>query len=138
IGALMRSIFTADWFYHEKNIGQQIKSPIGFIAGLQHTFDIEFIQGESLIYLQKILGQTLLAPRNVAGWPEGREWIDSSTLMFRTKLAETIFDAAQLTEEAKDSGDAMDPSNTSKKPGKIEARIPWDRFAGNFSALPRE
>jgi hypothetical protein len=58
--------------------------------------------------------------------------------MFRTKLPELIFNASQLTEEAKDNGDVMDPSNTGKKPGKIEARIQWDRFAENFSALPRE
>src|SRR5690606_9624804 len=43
IATLMRSIFTAEWFYHEKNIGQQIKSPVVFIAGLQHAFDIEFV-----------------------------------------------------------------------------------------------
>ena len=138
IGALMQHIFTAEWFYSEKNIGQQIKSPMVFMAGLQRAFNIEYLQHEPLLYIQRLLGQTLFAPPNVAGWPEGQAWIDSSTLMFRIKLPELIFDASEITEETKDSGDVMDPFKTNSTSRKIEARIAWDSFAKNFNTLRQE
>lgn len=41
---------------------------------------------ENLIVYQKLLGQMLLYPPNVAGWPNGKSWIDSSTLMVRLQI----------------------------------------------------
>jgi uncharacterized protein (DUF1800 family) len=32
-----------------------------------------------------LLGQMLLYPPNVAGWPSGKVWIDSSTLLLRCR-----------------------------------------------------
>jgi uncharacterized protein (DUF1800 family) len=138
ISGLMRHIFTAEWFYDKKNVGQQIKSPVVFMAGLQRAFNIEYTREESLAYLQRLLGQTLFSPPNVAGWPEGQAWIDSSRLMFRLKLSALIFDAAEITEEAKDNGDALDAFNMDRKPGKIDARIAWDDFARNFANVKQE
>jgi Protein of unknown function (DUF1800) len=36
--------------------------------------------------MQRILGQHLFNPPNVAGWPGGKYWIDSSSLTLRMKL----------------------------------------------------
>ena len=52
----MRSIFTADWFYEEKNIGSKIKSPIELMAGIRRSLPMELALPESQLYLQKILG----------------------------------------------------------------------------------
>ena len=41
IGRLMEDIFTADWFYDEKNIGAKIKSPIELIAGIRRMLPME-------------------------------------------------------------------------------------------------
>lgn len=88
---LMKRIFTSDWFYDKENIGAKIKSPADLICGLKKSFGIEFGNPDSLLVLQKNLGQMLLNPPNVAGWPGGRSWIDSSLLMYRMKLPELIF-----------------------------------------------
>ena len=102
----MEYIFTADWFYDPAQIGSRIKSPLELIAGLSRTLDIQFEDQESLIYVQKMLGQVAFHPPNVGGWPEGRNWIDSSSLLFRMQLPEAIFKASDLTMEAKHEGDA--------------------------------
>ena len=39
---LLRKIFTSDWFYDDKNIGKNIKSPIEFITVLSRTFNIKY------------------------------------------------------------------------------------------------
>ena len=43
------------------------------------------------MFIQRSLGQVLLNPPNVAGWPGGRNWIDSSSLLFRMRLPQVIY-----------------------------------------------
>lgn len=86
IKKLMTEIFTSDWFYAEKNIGAKIKSPVELIAGILRILPAEIENKKTLIDYQKLLGQMLLYPPNVAGWPSGTSWIDSSTLLLRMQL----------------------------------------------------
>jgi uncharacterized protein (DUF1800 family) len=90
IKELMRTIFMADWFYDARYIGGHIKSPIELIVGLRRTIPVTFEKEEVMLSFQQILGQTLFYPPNVAGWPGGRNWIDSSSLMYRLQLPQMI------------------------------------------------
>lgn len=83
---LMNSIFSSSWFYDQKNIGNRIKSPIELMAGMMRMLPMNIQNPENLIVYQKLLGQMLLYPPNVAGWPNGKSWIDSSTLMVRLQI----------------------------------------------------
>lgn len=86
IKKLMTEIFSSSWFYDRKNIGNRIKSPIELMAGMARILPMNSQNPENLIVYQKLLGQTLLYPPNVAGWPNGKSWIDSSTLMLRLQI----------------------------------------------------
>lgn len=86
IKKLMTDIFSSSWFYDKKNIGNRIKSPIELMAGMMRTLPMNIQNPENLIVYQKLLGQMLLYPPNVAGWPNGKSWIDSSTLMLRLQI----------------------------------------------------
>jgi uncharacterized protein (DUF1800 family) len=86
IKKLMKNIFSSSWFYDQKNIGNRIKSPIELMAGMMRTLPMNIQNPENLIVYQKLLGQMLLYPPNVAGWPNGKSWIDSSTLMLRLQV----------------------------------------------------
>lgn len=86
IKKLMKDIFSSSWFYDQKNIGNRIKSPIELMAGMMRTLPMNIQNPENLIVYQKLLGQMLLYPPNVAGWPNGKSWIDSSTLMLRLQV----------------------------------------------------
>jgi uncharacterized protein (DUF1800 family) len=105
IAKLMRSIFTADWFYEEKNIGTRIKSPIELMAGIRRSLPMELALPESQLYLQKVLGQILFYPPNVAGWPGGKNWIDSSSLMFRMRLPQILAAKENFSIKAKADDD---------------------------------
>jgi hypothetical protein len=87
----MKEIFSSDWFYEEKNIANKIKSPIELLVGMSRTISIVFEDEQSTIFIQRSLGQVLLNPPNVAGWPGGRSWIDSSSLLFRMRLPQVIY-----------------------------------------------
>jgi len=99
---LMQKLFTDDDFYSEKNILAQIKSPIELLSGLMKSFNIKFNNNRSPLAIQKILGQILLSPPNVAGWKGGKNWIDSSSLLFRMNLAEYLFKASEIDINYKD------------------------------------
>ena len=71
IAKLMEDIFTADWFYDAKNIGAIIKSPIELFAGIRRMLPMEIENNEAQLLVQKLMGQTLFYPPNVAGWPGG-------------------------------------------------------------------
>ena len=86
IRRLLDRIFTAAWFYDSKNVGNRIKSPVELMAGIMRMLPMEIANPENLIVYQKLLGQMLLYPPNVAGWPSGKAWIDSSTLLLRMQI----------------------------------------------------
>ncbi|GAB3314998.1 DUF1800 domain-containing protein [Larkinella ripae] len=105
IGGLLETILTSDWFYDPAYIGARIKSPVELLAGMQHSLGIQFEQKQPVLYIQRTLGQVLLYPPNVAGWPGGRSWIDSSSLLFRMKLPDLMLKAGEVTIRPKDDGD---------------------------------
>lgn len=150
IGKLMEDIFTSDWFYEEKNIGAKIKSPIELIAGIRRMLPMEIENADAQLLVQRLLGQMLFYPPNVAGWPGGKTWIDSSTLMFRLRLPQLISDNDELNVHPKSDDDQMmgrmDEGNamvSSKKAvGKIgkpiRAAVDWSTYVKNFDATPKE
>jgi uncharacterized protein (DUF1800 family) len=125
ISVLLRHILNSEWFYAEKNIGAKIKSPVELIAGLQRQFNLKFMQENSPLFLQRILGQMLLYPPNVAGWAGGRNWIDSSSLLFRLRLPETIYQSSEINTEAKEEEDMQKMGVFSERARKIEAEFNW-------------
>jgi uncharacterized protein (DUF1800 family) len=131
IADLMEYTFKSDWFYNSENIGTRIKSPVELLVGLQRNFGIQFERKQSVLFIQKALGQILFYPPNVAGWAGGKSWIDSSTLMTRMKLPEIIFRDSEITFHPKDDGD-VNTENLSKKLKQMQASINWTDFQNNF------
>lgn len=101
IEKLMRTIFESKWFYANEQIGTKIKSPIDLLVGMMKTLQLDFKKQKSVLFVQKMLGQTLLDPPNVAGWPGGQAWIDNATLLFRLNLAGYLFKTTQIDVSAK-------------------------------------
>ncbi|RYZ21699.1 MAG: DUF1800 domain-containing protein [Chitinophagaceae bacterium] len=144
IGRLMTDIFTADWFYDEKNIGAKIKSPVELIAGIRRVLPMEIANEEALLQVQRLLGQQLFYPPNVAGWPGGRSWIDSSTLMTRMRLPLLLNDQDDFNIRPKTDDDTaggkMEALPAALRSGGriINAQIDWTRYTRNFESIPRE
>ncbi|WP_294328764.1 DUF1800 domain-containing protein [uncultured Chryseobacterium sp.] len=114
IKKLMNDIFSSTWFYDQKNIGNRIKSPIELMAGMMRMLPMHIQNPENLIIYQKLLGQMLLYPPNVAGWPNGRSWIDSSTLMLRLQVPQ-IWSGLRPLEYSPRQDDDIDMGMKSKE-----------------------
>jgi len=150
IGKLMEDIFTSDWFYDEKNIGSRIKSPIELLVGIQRMLPMKLENEEALLLLQRVLGQMLFYPPNVAGWPGGKTWIDSSTLMMRMRIPQLINDKDEFNIKPKDDDDQMmgrkDDELKTKSNGyrmgragrPINAVIDWKDYLFYYDKAARE
>jgi uncharacterized protein (DUF1800 family) len=69
---------------------------VEFLIGLNRQFYVTYQNPEVLLQFQRTLGQVLFRPPNVAGWPGGRNWIDSSSLMYRMKIPSTMLSAGVI------------------------------------------
>src|SRR5690606_2783949 len=130
---LLRRMFTADWFYEDENVGNKIKSPIELIAGLNRQFNIKYENPGILFRFQQALGQTLFYPPNVAGWNEGKNYIDSSSLMLRLKIPSTVLNNGIIEFEGKPDPDDEAFLALSRRQGQrvaqqINATVRWEKF----------
>jgi len=129
---LMRFLLLSDWFYNEEHLGSKIKSPIEFLVGLKTVVPIEFKNSKQLQYFQKLLGQTLLNPPNVAGWKGGKNWIDSNTIIWRLKLPSLLLNGAYISNVKKGNRD-LEIERFKKKHGKrFKTSVNWKYFDSEF------
>jgi len=151
IKSLMEDIFTSDWFYDQKNIGAKIKSPVELLAGIRRLLPMRLENEDVQLVLQAVLGQVLFNPPNVAGWPGGTNWIDSSSLMFRMRIPQIIYEADELGLKPKDDDDTMMGMRENvamdlkiKGLGKvkgnqmIKAEVYWSDYIKRFDPVPKE
>jgi len=138
-------MFTSDWFYNAENVGTKIKSPVEFLVGLSREFYVTYNKPQILIQLQSSLGQYLFNPPNVAGWPGGQNWIDSSSLMLRMRIPSLVLNDGEIDFSGK--ADPEDEAvialnknvtanvNTKAKPKSyVNATADWTRF---LDTLPK-
>jgi hypothetical protein len=105
------------------------------------------------LLLQRLLGQLLFYPPNVAGWPGGKNWIDSSSLMLRLRIPQMIYVSEELSMKPKDDDDQMMgrmDATTARKinnkrakanmktGGQIIGLIDWNLYLKKFESVPRE
>lgn len=147
LAILMEDIFTSDWFYDDKNIGTKIKSPIDLLAGIRRLLPMELEDDNMQLLFQRALGQILFYPPNVAGWPGGKNWIDSSTLMLRLRIPQILTADEAVNINPKSDDDVMMGQMTEEKKaaqlkkgfGKMTgATVDWEAVAKVFAKQARE
>ncbi|PUZ27898.1 DUF1800 domain-containing protein [Chitinophaga costaii] len=150
IRSLMEHIFNSDFFYDKINVGNRIKSPVELLVGIRRTIPMLFEQEEVMLLFQRIMGQLLFYPPNVAGWPGGRNWIDSSSLMFRMRVPQVILYSQALNIMPKELMPEMGEGQHYKTTlaindflmrqyaKKIKARVNWQPYLDSLSGIARE
>ncbi|WP_299014742.1 DUF1800 domain-containing protein [uncultured Polaribacter sp.] len=133
---LMRFVLLSDWFYNEENIGSKIKAPIDFLASIHKIVPFEFEQPKQILLVQRLLGQTLLKPPNVAGFKTGRSWIDSNTLVKRLRLPSILLNNAEITYTDLGDEESTLPKKDKKLKRKtfIKTQTDWLTFEENFKS----
>lgn len=90
IEPVIRMLLKSEHFFDESILGAMIKSPIELMLGMQQEVDANIPDNlrEWQPYQLLNLGQFLMNPINVAGWPAYRSWISTTTLPYRWQYSE--------------------------------------------------
>ncbi|HMU11252.1 MAG TPA: DUF1800 domain-containing protein [Ferruginibacter sp.] len=145
IKKLMEDIFTSSWFYDEKNIGTKIKSPVELLCGIRRLLPMQLENDQSQLLFERALGQVLFFPPNVAGWPGGKNWIDSSSLMLRLRIpqilaANEMMDIRPKADDDVQMGQMIETGNKRMKEAVKggTATIEWTSVNKIFEKIPKE
>jgi uncharacterized protein (DUF1800 family) len=96
IAALVRTMLASRHFYSEHAFRQRVKGPVEYVLGavqaVYRRYDEEEAEHRSLPSMALVawvneMGQKLFAPPNVKGWPGGRAWLNTSTMLERDNFA---------------------------------------------------
>jgi len=137
----MEDIFRSEWFYAPENRGNLIKSPVELLVGMRRSIPVSFGKQQVQLLFQRILDQTLFYPPNVGGWPGGRDWIDSSTLLFRMRLPQIVYYSEAVTTRPKDMPDELTNTYSGRNMSdqfvrnfarRVDSTVDWDSYIQAF------
>src|SRR5690606_37556593 len=87
---VVEAILVSPNFYSTTNRYTRIKSPVEFVVNVVRTLDVPLMVIRNLPGTIDSMGQELLNPPNVAGWPGGLEWINTRTLLARVNFSSQV------------------------------------------------
>ena len=112
-------------FFDEEVIGAKIKSPVELFGGMIRELNITEgpdILYEELLFMAETMGQLVLQPPNVAGWPGYRTWLTTASIPLRWEGAHYLVNDEELRGEnridtfVREVHDATDPNAVFRLP----------------------
>ena len=79
-------------FFSIANIRSRIAGPVEIVIGTARALEMQQDPPSTLLLAAELrkLGQDLFHPPNVFGWPEGREWIHTRSVLARYGFADSL------------------------------------------------
>jgi uncharacterized protein (DUF1800 family) len=126
-GVAVRGLLLSDAFWAPSNRGALVKSPIDLVVGTVRQFGFGATELVPFVVKAAQLGQNLLAPPNVKGWPGYTQWIDATTLLERKRFTEQLFRAVEIKGESRMAPIAFPASGEKMGAGDVPAPAPMAR-----------
>ena len=99
INAMLRALFTSDFFKSEASRYAKVKSPADVVIGTMRMVQDHTEPKPGLFFVAmepKYMGLDLLNPPTVEGWHTGAEWINSGSLIDRINFASGLLGNTEL------------------------------------------
>jgi len=90
IKAALREVLLCDAFYAAQNRGVLVKSPTELVVGTLRSLGLQPDRKLPFALAAAGMGQNLMSPPNVKGWPGGESWINTATLLARKQFVERL------------------------------------------------
>jgi hypothetical protein len=113
VAALLRTMLSSRHFYSGHAFRQRLKSPVEYVVGAvqavyhrcgEEEADYLPLPQQALVRRLDAMGQRLFAPPNVKGWPGGRSWFNTSTVLERDNFAGALATGSLWTDPASGPG----------------------------------
>lgn len=92
LAPVVSAILRSNVFYSPRAYRALVKSPVEFVVGTYKTLGVEQIDRSALPAL-RAMGQILFYPPNVAGWPDGENWLTSQMMIARQNFLAGLVNA---------------------------------------------
>ena len=109
LAPVMSAILRSNVFYGDRAYRALVKSPTEFVVGTYKALGLPQID-LSAATASKQMGQILLQPPNVAGWPGGQNWITSATMIARQNFVVRMVNSQTLAASSWLQQIPMDPT----------------------------
>src|SRR5439155_18870400 len=92
IGRAVATILRSRAFFADTNLNSRILSPVEFVIGSARALELAETPPSTLASADWAaqLGQDLFYPPNVSGWPGGRAWITTRSVLGRANFAAAL------------------------------------------------
>jgi hypothetical protein len=108
-------VLRSEAFFAEVNLGSRILGPVEYVVGSVRALELLDPPPSTLILAEFAanLGQDLLYPPNVGGWPGGRSWITPRSAIGRYNYALALLGGAD-----EGRGEPFDPLALARRHGR--------------------
>ncbi len=88
---LLRELLLSPAFWAPEQRGTMAKSPVDLVVGTLRSLSFSVADPAPLAIALRQMGQDLFGPPNVKGWPGGKHWLTSQTLLTRKAFLDRLF-----------------------------------------------
>jgi uncharacterized protein (DUF1800 family) len=117
IGWGVETILRCEAFFAEANLGNRVLGPAEYVVGAARALELLDPPASTVILADWItrLGQDLFSPPNVFGWPGGKAWITTRSVLGRANFA-----AALVTTSGAGRPEAVDALGLVRRHRQVE------------------
>jgi hypothetical protein len=151
VAGLVRTMLASRLFYSGHAFRQRIKSPVEYVLGAVQAVYRLYREGEGdyrplpnhrLVPWIAAMGQQLFAPPNVKGWPGGRTWLNTATVLERGNFAAslalgTLWGRPLPEPTVAPGGEADEPEEPAPPPALDPARLRHEEMASRPADVVR-
>ncbi len=98
MGWAVETVLRSGIFFAEENLGNRVLEPVEYVIGAARALELFDPASSTLVLAEWCgrLGQDLFYPPNVGGWPGGRAWLTTRSLIGRTNYAAALVDGKRV------------------------------------------
>jgi uncharacterized protein (DUF1800 family) len=94
----VETVLRSRLFFSNANLGTRVLSPVEFVLGAARALDLFDPPPSTLVLAEWCgrLGQDLFYPPNVGGWPGGRAWLTTRSVIGRANYAAALVEGSRV------------------------------------------
>ncbi len=98
MGWAVETVLRSRIFFADENLGDRVLSPVEYVIGAARALELFEPPCSTLMLAEWCgrLGQDLFYPPNVGGWPGGRSWLTTRSILGRANFAAGLVDGQRI------------------------------------------
>jgi uncharacterized protein (DUF1800 family) len=98
MGWAVETVLRSRTFFADENLGSRVLSPVEYVIGAARALELFDPPSSTLVLAEWCgrLGQDLFYPPNVGGWPSGRSWLTTRSVIGRANYAAALVEGTRV------------------------------------------